>query len=236
MKKRVFAFFLALCLSFGFLSTDCGLFPVVHAATSSLCVCGSFAHHDMLGHTSPKVATWDPSVRKGKRTEYDPDTGKDVEKEYVYSSYIYSFEELNLAYELSKAEAEAKNDPSLVINTFIMGGDFTVTKPWIVPKGANITIITQGYDIKVDLTGLQHWYQHYYSAIIVANSCTVTLTSGLGKDATKIYGVTHPSDDSTNRTDIERHFSAISVAGEYSAVNLYGIEIDMDDPETCYGI
>ena len=236
MKKRVFAFFLAICLSFGFLSTDCGLFPVVHAATSSLCVCGSFAHHDMLGHTSPKVATWDPSVRKGKRTEYDPDTGKDVEKEYVYSSYIYSFEELNLAYELSKAEAEAKNDPSLVINTFIMGGDFTVTKPWIVPKGANITIITQGYDIKVDLTGLQHWYQHYYSAIIAADSCTVTLTSGLGKDATKIYGVTHPSDDSTNRTDIERHFSAISVAGEYSAVNLYGIEIDMDDTQTCYGI
>ena len=236
MKKRVFAFFLAICLSFGFLSTDCGLFPVVHAATSSLCVCGSFAHHDMLGHTSPKVATWDPSVRKGKRTEYDPDTGKDVEKEYVYSSYIYSFEELNLAYELSKAEAEAKNDPSLVINTFIMGDDFTVTKPWIVPKGANITIITQGYDIKVDLTGLQHWYQHYYSAIIVANSCTVTLTSGLGKDATKIYGVTHPSDDSTNQTNIERHFSAISVAGEYSAVNLYGIEIDMDDTKTCYGI
>ena len=236
MKKRVFAFFLAICLSFGFLSTDCGLFTVVHAATSRLCVCGSFAHHDMLGHTSPKVATWDPSVRKGKRTEYDPDTGKDVEKEYVYSSYIYSFEELNLAYELSKAEAEAKNDPSLVINTYIMGDDFTVTKPWIVPKGANITIITQGHDIKVDLTGLQHWYQHYYSAIIVANSCTVTLTSGLGKDATKIYGVTHPSDDSTNRTDIERHFSAISVAGEYSAVNLYGIEIDMDDPETCYGI
>ena len=236
MKKRVFAFFLAICLSFGFLSTDCGLFTVVHAATSSLCVCGSFAHHDMLGHTSPKVATWDPSVRKGKRTEYDPDTGKDVEKEYVYSSYIYSFEELNLAYELSKAEAEAKNDPSLVINTFIMGGDFTVTKPWIVPKGANITIITQGYDIKVDLTGLQHWYQHYYSAIIAADSCTVTLTSGLGKDATKIYGVTHPSDDSTNQTNIERHFSAISVAGADSAVNLYGIEIDMDDPETCYGI
>ena len=236
MKKRVFAFFLALCLSFGFLSTDCGLFPVVHAATSSLCVCGSFAHHDMLGHTSPKVATWDPSVRKGKRTEYDPDTGKDVEKEYVYSSYIYSFEELNLAYELSKAEAEAKNDPSLVINTFIMGDDFTVTKPWIVPKGANITIITQGYDIKVDLTGLQHWYQHYYSAIIAADSCTVTLTSGLGKDATKIYGVTHPSDDSTNQTNIERFFSAISVAGEYSAVNLYGIEIDMDDTQTCYGI
>lgn len=236
MKKRVFAFFLALCLSFGFLSTDCGLFPVVHAATSSLCVCGSFAHHDMLGHTSPKVATWDPSVRKGKRTEYDPDTGKDVEKEYVYSSYIYSFEELNLAYELSKAEAEAKNDPSLVINTFIMGDDFTVTKPWIVPEGANITVITQGHDIEVDLTGLQHWYQHYYSAIIVADSCTLTLTSGLGKDATKIYGVTHPSNDSTNQTNIERFFSAISVAGEYSAVNLYGIEIDMDDPETCYGI
>ena len=236
MKKRVFAFFLALCLSFGFLSTDCGLFPAVHAATSSLCVCGSFAHHDMLGHTSPKVATWDPSVRKGKRTEYDPDTGKDVEKEYVYSSYIYSFEELNLAYELSKAEAEAKNDPSLVINTFIMGDDFTVTKPWIVPEGANITVITQGHDIEVDLTGLQHWYQHYYSAIIVADSCTLTLTSGLGKDATKIYGVTHPSNDSTNQTNIERFFSAISVAGEYSAVNLYGIEIDMDDPETCYGI
>ena len=235
MKKRVFAFFLALCLSFGFLSTDCGLFTV-NAATSGLCVCGSAVHHDMLGHTSPKVATWDPSVRKGKRTEYDPDTGKDVEKEYVYSSYIYSFEELNLAYELSKAEAEAKNDPSLVINTFIMGDDFTVTKPWIVPKGANITIITQGYDIKVDLTGLQHWYQHYYSAIIAANSCTVTLTSGLGKDATKIYGVTHPSDDSTNQTNIERHFSAISVAGADSAVNLYGIEIDMDDAKTCYGI
>lgn len=238
MKKRVFAFFLAICLSFGFLSTDCGLFPVVHAATSSLCVCGSFAHHDMLGHTSPKVATWDPSVRKGKRTEYDPDTGKDVEKEYVYSSYIYSFEELNLAYELSKAEAEAKNDPSLVINTFIMGGDFTVTKPWIVPKGANITVITQGHDIKVDLTELEHWYQHYYSAIIAANSCTVTLTSGLGKDATKIYGVTHPDaeHDENNFTKIERFFSAISVAGEYSAVNLYGIEIDMDDTKTCYGI
>ena len=236
MKKRVFAFFLAICLSFGFLSTDCGLFTVVHAATSRLCVCGSFAHHDMLGHTSPKVATWDPSIRRGTRNEYNPDTGKYEDKEYEYSSYIYSFEELNLAYELSKAEAEAKNDPSLIIDTYIMGGDFTVTKPWIVPKGANITIITQGYDIKVDLTGLQHWYQHYYSAIIAANSCTVTLTSGLGKDATKIYGVTHPSDDSTNRTDIERHFSAISVAGEYSAVNLYGIEIDMDDPETCYGI
>ena len=236
MKKRVFAFFLALCLSFGFLSTDCGLFPVVHAATSSLCVCGSFAHHDMLGHTSPKVATWDPSIRKGKRTEYNSNTGKYEEKEYVYSSYIYSFEELNLAYELSKAEAEAKGDPSLVINTFIMGDDFTVTKPWIVPKGANITVITQGHDIKVDLTGLQHWYQHYYSAIIAADSCTVTLTSGLGKDATKIYGVTHPSDDSTNQTNIERFFSAISVAGEYSAVNLYGIEIDMDDTQTCYGI
>lgn len=236
MKKRVFAFFLALCLTFGFLLTDCGLFPVAHAATSGLCVCGSFAHHDMLGHTSPKVATWDPSIRKGKRTEYNSNTGKYEEKEYVYSSYIYSFEELNLAYELSKAEAEAKNDPSLVIDTYIMGGDFTVTKPWIVPKGANITIITQGYDIKVDLTGLQHWYQHYYSAIIAANSCTVTLTSGLGKNATKIYGVTHPSDDTTNRTDIERYFSGISVAGEYSAVNLYGIEIDMDDTKTCYGI
>ena len=236
MKKRVFAFFLALCLSFGFLSTDFGLCPVVDAATSGLCVCGSFAHHDMLGHTSPKVATWDSSPRWGKRTEYNPDTGKYEEKEYMYSSYIYSFEELNLAYELSKAEAEAKNDPSLIIDTYIMGGDFTVTKPWIVPEGANITVITQGHDIKVDLTGLQHWYQHYYSAIIVADSCTLTLTSGLGKDATKIYGVTHPSDDSTNRTDIERFFSAISVAGEYSAVNLYGIEIDMDDPETCYGI
>lgn len=236
MKKRVFAFFLALCLSFGFLSTDCGLFTVAHAATSQLCVCGSFAHHDMLGHTSPKVAKWDPSVRKGKRTEYNPNTGKDEEKEYEYSSYIYSFEELNLAYELSKAEAEAKGDPSLVINTYIMGGDFTVTKPWIVPKGANITIITQGHDIKVDLTGLQHWYQHYYSAIIVANNSTLTLTSGLGKDATKIYGVTHPSDDKTNQTNIERFFSGISVAGEYSAVNLYGIEIDMDDPQTCYGI
>lgn len=236
MKKRVFAFFLALCLLFGFLSTDCGLFTVAHAATSGLCVCGSFAHHDMLGHTSPKVATWDPSPRWGTRNEYNPNTGKYEDKEYMYSSYIYSFEELNLAYELSKAEAEAKNDPSLIIDTYIMGGDFTVTKPWIVPKGANITIITQGYDIKVDLTGLQHWYQHYYSAIIVANSCTVTLTSGLGKDATKIYGVTHPSDDSTNQTNIERFFSAISVAGEYSAVNLYGIEIDMDDPQTCYGI
>ena len=236
MKKRVFAFFLALCLSFGFLSTDFGLCPVVDAATSGLCVCGSFAHHDMLGHTSPKVATWDSSPRWGKRTEYNSNTGKYEEKEYEYSSYIYSFEELNLAYELSKAEAEAKNDPSLVINTYIMGGDFTVTKPWIVPEGANITVITQGHDIKVDLTGLQHWYQHYYSAIIVADSCTLTLTSGLGKDATKIYGVTHPSNDSTNQTNIERFFSAISVAGEYSAVNLYGIEIDMDDPETCYGI
>lgn len=236
MKKRVFAFFLALCLSFGLLSTDCGLFPVAHAATSSLCVCGSFAHYDMLGHTSPKVATWDPSIRKGKRTEYNSNTGKYEEKEYEYSSYIYSFEELNLAYELSKAEAEAKGDPSLVIDTYIMGDDFTVTKPWIAPEGANITIITQGHDIKVDLTGLQHWYQHYYSAIIVANSCTVTLTSGLGKDATKIYGVTHPSDDSTNNTKIDRYFSAISVAGEYSAVNLYGIEIDMDDTQTCYGI
>ena len=236
MKKRVFAFFLAICLSFGFLSTDCGLFPVVHAATSSLCVCGSFAHHDMLGHTSPKVATWDSNYRWGTRNEYNSNTGKYEDKEYMYGSYISSFEELNLAYELSKAEAEAKNDPSLIIDTYIMGGDFTVTKPWIVPKGANITIITQGYDIKVDLTGLQHWYQHYYSAIIAADSCTVTLTSGLGKKATKIYGVTHPLDDTTNRTDIERHFSAISVAGEYSAVNLYGIEIDMDDAKTCYGI
>ena len=236
MKKRVFAFFLALCLSFGFLSTDCGLFTVAHAATSYLCVCGSFAHHDMLGHTSPKVATWDPSHRWGTRNEYNPDTGKYEDKEYEYSSYIYSFEELNLAYELSKAEAEAKNDPSLVINTFIMGDDFTVTKPWIVPEGANITVITQGYDIKVDLTGLKHWYQHYYSAIIAADSCKVTLTSGLGNDATKIYGVTHPLDDTTNRTDIDRYFSAISVAGKDSAVNLYGIEIDMDDTQTCYGI
>ena len=81
MKKRVFAFFLAICLSFGFLSTDCGLFTVVHAATSRLCVCGSFAHHDMLGHTSPKVATWDPSIRRGTRNEYNPDTGKYEDKE-----------------------------------------------------------------------------------------------------------------------------------------------------------
>ena len=236
MKKRVFAFFLAICLSFGFLSTDCGLFPVVHAATSSLCVCGSFAHHDMLGHTSPKVATWDPSVRKGKRTEYDPDTGKDVEKEYVYSSYIYSFEELNLAYELSKAEAEAKNDPSLIIDTYIMACDFTVTKPWIVPKGADITVITQGYDIKVDLTGLQHWYQHYYCAIMAVDGCTLTLNSGLGNKATKISGVTHPLDDTTNNTKIDRYFSAIGVSGADTTVNLYGIEIDMDDTQTCYGI
>ena len=41
MKKRVFAFFLALCLSFGLLSTDCGLFTVAHAVTSGLCVCGA---------------------------------------------------------------------------------------------------------------------------------------------------------------------------------------------------
>lgn len=238
MKKRVFAFFLALCLSFGFLSTDCGQFPVVHAATSSLCVCGSFAHHDMLGHTGPKVATWDPSPRWGTRKEYNSNTGEYEEKEYEYSSYIYSFEELNLAYELSKAEAEAKNNPSLVINTYIMACDFTVTKPWIVPEGANITVITQGHDIKVDLTELEHWYQHYYSAIIVADSCTLTLNSGLGKKATKIYGVTHPDaeHDKNNFTKIERFFSAISVAGEYSAVNLYGIEIDMDDTQTCYGI
>ncbi|MGN0178459.1 MAG: YDG domain-containing protein [Monoglobaceae bacterium] len=236
MKKRVFAIILALCLSFGFLSTDCGLFPAVHAVTSDICVCGSFAHQDMLGHTSQKSVSWDSSPRWGKRTEYNSDTGKYEEKEYMYSSYIYSFEELNLAYELSKAEAEAKNDPSLVINTYIMACDFTVTKPWIVPEGANITVITQGHDIEVDLTGLQHWYQHYYCAIIVADSCTLTLTSGLGNKATKISGVTHPLDDTTNRTDIERHFSAISVAGADSAVNLYGIEIDMDDTQTCYGI
>lgn len=85
-----------------------------------------------------------------------------------------------------------------------------MTKPWIVPEGANITVITQGHDIKVDLTGLQHWYQHYYSAIIVADSCTLTLTSGLGKDATKIYGVTHPSNDSTNQTNIERFFPLLA--------------------------
>lgn len=236
MKKRVFAFFLALCLSFGFLSADCGLFPVAHAATSSLCVCGSFAHHDMLGHTSPKVATWDPSIRRGKRTEYNSNTGKYEEKEYVYSSYIYSFEELNLAYELSKAEAEAKNDPSLVINTYIMACDFTVTKPWIVPRGADITIITQGHDIKVDLTGLQHWYQHYYCAIMAVDGCTVTLTSGLGNKATKISGVTHPLDDTTNNTKIDRYFSAIGVSGADTTVNLYGIEIDMNDTQTCYGI
>ena len=118
MKKRVFAFFLALCLSFGFLSADCGLFPAVHAVTSGLCVCGSFAHQDMLGHTSQNSVSWDSSPRWGTRTEYNSDTGKYEDKKYMYSSYIYSFEELNIAYELSKAEAEAKNDPSLVINTY----------------------------------------------------------------------------------------------------------------------
>lgn len=121
MKKRVFAFFLALCLLFGFLSTDCGLFTVAHAATSGLCVCGSVLHHDMLGHTSPNFAEWDSSPRWGTRNEYNPDTGKYEDNTYMYSSYIYSFEELNLAYELSKAEAEAKNDPSLIIDTYIMG-------------------------------------------------------------------------------------------------------------------
>ena len=45
-----------------------------------------------------------------------------------------------------------------------------------------------------------------------------------------------PRDDTTNRTDIDRYFSAISVAGKDSAVNLYGIEIDMNDTQTCYGI
>lgn len=236
MKKRVFAFFLALCLSFGFLSTDCGLFPAVHAVTSGLCVCGGFAHQDMLGHTSPNYVTWDSNYRWGTRTEYNSDTGKYEDKKYMYGSYIYSFEELNLAYELSKAEAEAKNDPSLVINTYIMACDFTVTKPWIVPRGADITIITQGHDIKVDLTGLQHWYQHYYCAIMAVDGCTVTLTSGLGNKATKISGVTHPLDDTTNNTKIDRYFSAIGVSGADTTVNLYGIEIDMNDTQTCYGI
>ena len=236
MKKRVFAFFLALCLSFGFLSADCGLFPVAHAVTSGLCVCGGFAHQDMLGHTSPNYVTWDSNYRWGTRTEYNSDTGKYEEKEYVYSSYISSFEELNIAYELSKAEAEAKNDPSLIIDTYIMACDFTVTKPWIVPKGANITIITQGHDIEVDLTGLQHWYQHYYCAIMAVDGCTVTLTSGLGNKATKISGVTHPLDDTTNNTKIDRYFSAIGVSGADTTVNLYGIEIDMNDTQTCYGI
>ena len=236
MKKRVFALFLALCLSFGFLSADCGLFPVAHAVTSDLCVCGGFAHQDMLGHTSQNYVNWDSNYRWGTRNEYNPDTGKYEDKEYMYGSYISSFEELNIAYELSKAEAEAKNNPSLIIDTYIMACDFKVTKPWMVPRGSNITIITQGHDIKVDLTGLQHWYQHYYCAIIAADSCTVTLNSGLGNKATKIYGVTHPLDDTTNRTDIDRYFSAISVAGKDSAVNLYGIEIDMDDTQTCYGI
>ena len=236
MKKRVFAFFLALCLSFGFLSADCGLFPVAHAVTSDLCVCGGFAHQDMLGHTSPNYVTWDSNYRWGKRNEYNSNTGKYEEKEYMYGSYISSFEELNIAYELSKAEAEAKNDPSLIIDTYIMACDFTVTKPWIVPKGADITIITQGYDIKVDLTGLQHWYQHYYCAIMAVDGCTVTLTSGLGNKATKISGVTHPLDDTTNNTKIDRYFSAIGVSGADTTVNLYGIEIDMDDTQTCYGI
>ena len=236
MKKRVFAFFLALCLSFGFMSTDCGLFPVVHAVTSDLCVCGGFAHQDMLGHTSPNYVTWDSNYRWGKRNEYNSNTGKYEEKEYMYGSYISSFEELNIAYELSKAEAEAKNDPSLIIDTYIMACDFTVTKPWIVPKGADITIITQGHDIKVDLTGLQHWYQHYYCAIMAVDGCTLTLTSGLGNEATKISGVTHPLDDTTNNTKIDRYFSAIGVSGADTTVNLYGIEIDMNDTQTCYGI
>ena len=236
MKKRVFAFFLALCLSFGFMSTDCGLFPVVHAVTSDLCVCGGFAHQDMLGHTSPNYVTWDSNYRWGKRNEYNSNTGKYEEKEYMYGSYISSFEELNIAYELSKAEAEAKNDPSLIIDTFIMACDFTVTKPWIVPRGADITIITQGHDIKVDLTGLQHWYQHYYCAIMAVDGCTLTLTSGLGNEATKISGVTHPLDDTTNNTKIDRYFSAIGVSGADTTVNLYGIEIDMNDTQTCYGI
>lgn len=236
MKKRVFAFFLALCLSFGLLSTDCGLVPVVHAVTSGLCVCGGFAHQDMLGHTSPNYVTWDSNYRWGTRNEYNPNTGKYEEKEYMYGSYISSFEELNIAYELSKAEAEAKNDPSLIIDTYIMACDFTVTKPWIVPRGANITIITQGHDIKVDLTGLQHWYQHYYCAIMAVDGCTVTLTSGLGNKATKISGVTHPLDDTTNNTRIDRYFSAIGVSGADTTVNLYGIEIDMNDTQTCYGI
>ena len=236
MKKRVFALFLALCLSFGFLSADCGLFPVAHAVTSGLCVCGGFAHQDMLGHTSPNYVTWDSNYRWGTRNEYNPNTGKYEEKEYMYGSYISSFEELNIAYELSKAEAEAKNDPSLIIDTYIMACDFTVTKPWIVPRGADITVITQGYDIKVDLTGLQHWYQHYYCAIMAVDGCTVTLNSGLGNKATKIYGVTHPLDDTTNNTRIERYFSAIGVSGADTTVNLYGIEIDMNDTQTCYGI
>ena len=236
MKKRVFAFFLALCLSFGFLLTDCGLFPAVHAVTSGLCVCGGFAHQDMLGHTSPNYVTWDSNYRWGTRNEYNPDTGKYEEKEYMYGSYISSFEELNIAYELSKAEAEAKNDPSLIIDTYIMACDFTVTKPWIVPKGADITVITQGHDIKVDLTGLKHWYQHYYCAIMAVDGCTLTLTSGLGNKATKISGVTHPLDDTTNNTKIDRYFSAIGVSGADTTVNLYGIEIDMDDTQTCYGI
>lgn len=236
MKKRVFTLFLALCLSFGLLSTDCGLFTVAHAVTSGLCVCGGFAHQDMLGHTSPNYVTWDSNYRWGTRNEYNPDTGKSEEKEYMYGSYISSFEELNIAYELSKAEAEAKNDPSLIIDTYIMACDFTVTKPWIVPRGADITIITQGHDIKVDLTGLQHWYQHYYCAIMAVDGCTLTLTSGLGNEATKISGVTHPLDDTTNNTKIDRYFSAIGVSGADTTVNLYGIEIDMNDTQTCYGI
>lgn len=236
MKKRVFTLFLALCLSFGLLSTDCGLFTVAHAVTSGLCVCGGFAHQDMLGHTSPNYVTWDSNYRWGTRNEYNPDTGKYEEKEYMYGSYISSFEELNIAYELSKAEAEAKNDPSLIIDTYIMACDFTVTKPWIVPRGADITIITQGHDIKVDLTGLQHWYQHYYCAIMAVDGCTLTLTSGLGNEATKISGVTHPLDDTTNNTKIDRYFSAIGVSGADTTVNLYGIEIDMNDTQTCYGI
>ena len=236
MKKRVFALFLALCLSFGFLSADCGLFPVAHAVTSDLCVCGGFAHQDMLGHTSQNYVNWDSNYRWGTRNEYNPDTGKYEDKEYMYGSYISSFEELNIAYELSKAEAEAKNNPSLVIDTYIMACDFKVTKPWMVPRGSNITIITQGHDIKVDLTGLQHWYQHYYCAIMAVDGCTVTLTSGLGNDTTKISGVTHPLDDTTNNTKIDRYFSAIGVSGADTTVNLYGIEIDMDDTQTCYGI
>ena len=236
MKKRIFAFFLALFLSLSFLLTDYGLFPAVHAITSGLCVCGSVVHHDMLGHTSPNFVTWDSNYRWGTRNEYNSNTGKYEEKEYMYGSYISSFEELNIAYELSKAEAEAKNDPSLIIDTFIMACDFTVTKPWMVPRGADITIITQGHDIKVDLTGLKHWYQHYYCAIMAVDGCSVTLNSGLGNKATKIYGVTHPLDDTTNNTRIERHFSAIGVAGANTTVNLYGIEIDMDDTQTCYGI
>ena len=236
MKKRVFALFLALCLSFGFLSADCGLFPVAHAVTSDLCVCGGFAHQDMLGHTSQNYVNWDSNYRWGTRNEYNPDTGKYEDKEYMYGSYISSFEELNIAYELSKAEAEAKNNSSLIIDTYIMACDFKVTKPWMVPRGSNITIITQGHDIKVDLTGLQHWYQHYYCAIMAVDGCTVTLTSGLGNDATKISGVTHPLDDTTNNTKIDRYFSAIGVSGADTTVNLYGIEIDMNDTQTCYGI